>query len=425
MEEEDEDVSANTTDNEEKNGFIFHNKKYLITYKGWVEKTGYKAWLNSKLEAKTQIEDIHLAHEVGDKTANYKHTHIAVCFTQQLFQRGAHFLDYPGPWKEQAEEDIAQGPVHPNVQVIGRKNEDWIKVLKYLRKYDKDCAYLDNIIKLLSKGKNKREAIENGIIDRIQNSASINDAVRCVDKLNETPAAIMLYNLRYEEPINISGLTIEMITGWQIQLKNRLEDLGDDRSIIWIYCENGCTGKTRFRQFMNYLHPEQYLSLDTYIGTKDLAILIQKKQQQGWRGTKILMDLSRTEFNYGGIYNLLEKLRNGSLTSGKYSGAIITMNITHLAVFSNKLPNIDALTLDRWEVYEIVTLDGRSTGTPTSLLNTEEKREKYSLRISNTKLQPYNINDLRAVALGNRGPIRSRVASEDEALDEYGFPIGQ
>jgi len=50
------------------------------------------------------------------------------------------------------------------------------------------------------------------------------------------------------------------------------------------------------------------------------------------------------------VYQALEELKDGMVTSEKYKGRTIYFNVPHLVVFANYLPEVKHLTIDRWDI---------------------------------------------------------------------------
>lgn len=70
----------------------------------------------------------------------------------------------------------------------------------------------------------------------------------------------------------------------------------------------------------------------------------------------VLVDLSRSqgrEASMGDIWEAVEKIKNGDITSGKYGGNDVQFQCPHVWVFTNKMPDLSALSRDRWAIWEI------------------------------------------------------------------------
>ena len=69
----------------------------------------------------------------------------------------------------------------------------------------------------------------------------------------------------------------------------------------------------------------------------------------------VIFDLERSteeKFNY----EVLERLKNGVIFSGKYESTTKYFPIPHIFVFSNWDPDKTKLSLDRWDIHKINSL---------------------------------------------------------------------
>ena len=76
--------------------------------------------------------------------------------------------------------------------------------------------------------------------------------------------------------------------------------------------------------------------------------------------TKIVVfDITRTVAveNPLMIYEVLEMLKDGQISSGKYESTVRTIQPVHVLVFSNSAPRVEAMSLDRWDIVEIGASD--------------------------------------------------------------------
>lgn len=65
-----------------------------------------------------------------------------------------------------------------------------------------------------------------------------------------------------------------------------------------------------------------------------------------------IFDFARTVENFVS-YEALETIKNGIYFSGKYESKTVVRNCPHVLVFSNFLPHMESLSLDRWNITEI------------------------------------------------------------------------
>ncbi len=124
------------------------------------------------------------------------------------------------------------------------------------------------------------------------------------------------------------------------------EGAPDPRKIYWYHDEKGGAGKSSFAKYLWWNHG--HLTL-TFADAKDLLNLVYKKQ--GLRA--YLFDLSRTKggkSSMSDIYQALESVKNGYFVNAKYETGVACYAIPHVVVFSNHLPDMSALSADRWVI---------------------------------------------------------------------------
>lgn len=146
------------------------------------------------------------------------------------------------------------------------------------------------------------------------------------------------YNLH--KPKHIEQLT--QLRTWQTQLITTVNNhKHNDRTIHWIYDLIGNNGKTVLSHHLT--------STANYIKLKngksaDIAM--------SWNGEDVIFDLSRTSEDHIN-YDIIEQLKDGYVFSPKYNSCVKHYKKPKLLVFSNYLPKISAVSLDRWQIYTI------------------------------------------------------------------------
>jgi len=83
----------------------------------------------------------------------------------------------------------------------------------------------------------------------------------------------------------------------------------------------------------------------------DLLNLVYKNQGK----TCYCFDISRTvtKGSMTEIYQALESVKNGYFVNTKYDTGVACFEIPHVIVFSNHLPMMAALSLDRWNIIDM------------------------------------------------------------------------
>lgn len=139
--------------------------------------------------------------------------------------------------------------------------------------------------------------------------------------------------------------------GWQRELITELRAPADERTIVW-YCDrDGGAGKTSLAKFiMVHLPRAMFFSGGKFT---DMAHQVVRSK---FDPATILVNLPRT--SEGKVsYAAIEAMKDGLLQSGKYEGGWRIYPCPHVVIFANWMPDIAALSADRWTIRELV--DGR------------------------------------------------------------------
>lgn len=147
--------------------------------------------------------------------------------------------------------------------------------------------------------------------------------------------------------------TISVLKPWQSQVLELIEpEIPDDRTVHWIYDQQGCMGKTVFSK---YLFSEQQAVIATGGGAKDIACLLACLVKDG----RDLNDKTTFIFNFprsteGISWKAIEMVKDGMITSPKYESSTLVFNSPHVICFSNEMPDLTKLSADRWVIWTIV-----------------------------------------------------------------------
>ena len=133
---------------------------------------------------------------------------------------------------------------------------------------------------------------------------------------------------------------------WQRNLHGELSlPSDDDRKIIWYVDLDGGSGKTAMARFIlaNFGERALYLCGGS---TKDILHQVVKHKRDP---EVILFNLARSQ--EGKLaYNALETIKDGLVQSGKYEGGMRMFAPPHVIVFANWMPDVAALSQDRWTI---------------------------------------------------------------------------
>lgn len=151
-------------------------------------------------------------------------------------------------------------------------------------------------------------------------------------------------NFKLKKPLKL----IENLKPWQLVVENIVKSEPDERSIYWFWEETGNTGKT---------------VLTKYLCHKYDAVPVEGKKQDilyvcaEFESNCYIFDLSRTTEDQKGIYDSIEKVKNGLYMCGKYESKPIIRNCPHVIIFANFHPDETKLSADRWQIFNIDELD--------------------------------------------------------------------
>lgn len=137
---------------------------------------------------------------------------------------------------------------------------------------------------------------------------------------------------------------------YQKYILNIIKDEPDDRTIYWFYETNGNVGKTCFTKYLCSEKNALCLSGKSADVKHGVVSWLDKKSTTP---SLIVYDIPRSFCNEFLNYESLESIKSMMFYSGKFEGAMINGPPCHLIIFSNELPNIKKLSIDRWKIFKI------------------------------------------------------------------------
>jgi len=372
-----------------KDNFDLHNRKLMLTYKTHINKDNYKAWLNGYYKSKKGHEDmkIYMAHESGDKSHNYLHTHVLIDFVKAVRIRSAKRLDYMG--------------IHPHIKKIITPTH-WLNALNYLSKEDPENKHLS---------KNKPSEL----VQEVWNADDVTDAIlKCVVKPCDVFGVRELYSMKppdysdNKEILENNRLTRVFFKVTSLYKPN-------DRTINYIYNPNGGIGKTRIMNYMSLNHPKDWVTIINYKSLNDTMHLLSRKIANGWSGRGVIINVTKKagltmEKNPDtyDLTDLIENLLDRRIQSVKYNGCdIILKESPCLWVFSNFLPHIGETAIDRWRI-----------------LKAESKKKVYLLRLMNNRSPlKYITTDIPSHGVIDHTYVPPSKSSSSESADSISFSV--
>lgn len=134
--------------------------------------------------------------------------------------------------------------------------------------------------------------------------------------------------------------------GYQTRVCGRIEGEPNPRTIDFVVDPEGNSGKSWITQWALSKYPEETQILG--VGKRDdIAFAIDPTK------SIFLFDVPREQMQFF-QYSLLEMLKNRIVMNNKYhSETKVLARVPYVAVFSNEMPNMDALSSDRYNIIEV------------------------------------------------------------------------
>lgn len=136
---------------------------------------------------------------------------------------------------------------------------------------------------------------------------------------------------------------------FQIKILEILEQDPDDRTINWVYDRLGNAGKTTLAKHLCIKYPNECL----YVGGKASDIkygVFNFLKKNNLR--VVILDLTRSLEGYVS-WQGIEEIKNGIFYNTKYESAMCIYDCPHLIIFANFEPEIDKLSIDRWNIINL------------------------------------------------------------------------
>lgn len=141
-------------------------------------------------------------------------------------------------------------------------------------------------------------------------------------------------------------LEFSELRDWQVDMKDELLGVPDDRKVLFVIDSVGNAGKSFFCRWMFEHYPDDVQLLSAGKET-DLAYMIEEHKKI------FLFDITRGRLEFL-QYSILESLKNGIVQSTKYASAIKYIHaLSHVVVFANEMPDMTKLSEDRFDIREI------------------------------------------------------------------------
>ena len=154
-------------------------------------------------------------------------------------------------------------------------------------------------------------------------------------------------------PKPLKLMTRDLMRPEQLAIADKFIEPEDElfgRKIFWYWEEEGGWGKSILTKYM--VHKMEALLVQG--ANQDILCGVsQWIKEKGHAPPIIIFDIPRV--NNGHIsYQAIESLKNGMFFSGKYESGMVCFNCPHIIVFANEEPDTYKLSMDRWEIVELV-----------------------------------------------------------------------
>lgn len=305
--------------------FRIANVKLMLTYSGIIDKQSLKKFISNQTypQMSGKFKNLLVAHE-KHKKEKYNMTHVLIEFNKKYETIKKDIFDFEN--------------YQPTIRKIVSKIR-WDASIKYFSTNDEEIK---------NELENKLSLVEN-----IMNCSSELEALKkFVIKPSDAIGVSSIFKMKKEN--EVFETDIKELYLWQQSLKQLVETKPNGRTIYWIYDKTGGSGKTEFIKYYSHeTKSEDKCRFTKHLNCRDLSTTVQGwVEDERWRGNTIFIDLVRS-LEDKKIYEGLEMLADSMATSQKYKGKSIVWKKCHIIVFSNFLPKINCLSLDRWCILEL------------------------------------------------------------------------
>lgn len=179
---------------------------------------------------------------------------------------------------------------------------------------------------------------------------AVKDGLLCKKRAREEHSEIFAKYPRFcieylRDQTPLPPIQIHPLRDWQGKLNSLLNLEIDDRKINFVVDLEGNTGKTWFSKYYLSLHPENTQILES--GKKaDMALALAETNRV------LFVNVTRT-LNEFMSYSFLESVKDGMVFSPKYESGMKVIPPCHVVVTMNQMPDMSALSRDRYNVIEI------------------------------------------------------------------------
>ena len=300
--------------------FRIYNQRLLLTYINTYDKKKLKSHLNQII--KTKGVRIDIGHY------NEQFTYVYIDFNIRFETTKKTFFEYDN-----------QNAI---IRASNKKSEVSMRqtIGNFLSEIDNECSYLSESFadRIWS-----YDTISDMLADNIHNGMDVNGLKT-------------LYELRPKKYFKVVEdiCNIKKLRHWQAQIYKLIHFGVDSRKIYWFYDPTGGKGKSELMKFCLKNKPDK-CTFTKCLNVRDLGSVLKNIiEDQHFKGDTIFVDIPRTKEDHQ-IYEGMEKLKDSLITVQKYMSKNLSLPKMHLIIFSNFLPHLEKVSLDRWEIFQLVT----------------------------------------------------------------------
>lgn len=304
--------------------FRLNNKVLLLTYKHHLPKQELDDFLSDVFNV--VVEECYIAWENGDKECPYEHTHVAIKWDRPVQSRDPRCLDFI----------YDDDQIHPNIKPVKGKN-GWRDICVYVSKEDPELDHL------------KDGPPGKTLVGLLGGKESVQDALGLASKWSDISGIAMAYRLTRTVEVDCD----EEPHPWQQTLRELVKSSNRRRDVIWVVGANGNEGKSTWCR--NRGIADGALVIEGGCTIRDLGNRVINFVNEGGCLDLVVFDLPRVVEERDSIYPMIECMKNGYISTTKYNGGHVYFNRPVVVVLSNWDPKVEKLSLDRWNIYDIVS----------------------------------------------------------------------
>jgi len=138
---------------------------------------------------------------------------------------------------------------------------------------------------------------------------------------------------------------------FQQRIIDEIQEEPNDRKILWIHEGRGNVGKTSLAKHLCVKYPNEVLFVNGK--ASDIKYAVTSFINNKKNNLKVcLFHFTRTMEDYIS-YSAIEEIKDGIFFSSKYESQTCIFNTPHIICLSNFPPEVNKLSIDRWEIIEI------------------------------------------------------------------------